>query len=182
MAMMCTPENQVSFIVLLAKLMRAKNIIEVGVFTGVTSLALAETLPEDGQLIACDIRDEFTHIGEPYWEAAGVRNKIDLRINPASKTLHQLISEGSAGTFDLIYIDADKNNYIEYLTLALELVRSGGLILADNALRSGEVADLNIQDRTTRFLRDFNTHIKSLKNIDFNLLPIGDGLMMILKH
>ncbi len=179
---MGTPENQISFMVLLAKLIQAKNIIEIGIFTGATSLALAETLPSDGKLIACDIRDEFTKLGEPYWEAAGVKNKINLKLAPAADTLKKLLLDGQAGKFDLVYIDADKGGYIQYIDLALELVRSGGLVLADNALRSGQVADLENQEKTTRQLRDFNSHIKKLNNVFFNLLPIGDGLMMILKN
>lgn len=181
LAKMCTAENQISFMALLAKLMQAKNMIEIGVFTGATSLALAETLPPEGYLIACDISDEFTKIGSPYWEAAGVKNKIKLEIAPALNTLEKLLSEGREGQFDLIYIDADKGGYVKYFDLALKLVRSGGLILADNTLRNGYVADLTQQDKTTRQIRLFNQHVKDTPGICFNLLPIGDGLMMVVK-
>ena len=184
---MGTDQNQVSFMVLLAKLIRAEKIIEIGVFTGVTSLALAETLPEHGQLIACDNNLEFVNLGLDYWEAAGVKNKIDLRIKPALETLQELCDQGLENTFDLIYIDADKPSYIKYFDLAFKLIKKNGLILADNTLRSGQVADLNNQDNTVRHMRNFNTYIKNIAedknlNITFNLLPIGDGLMMVLKN
>ncbi len=184
LSFMCTAENQVGFLVLLAKLIRAEKIIEIGVFTGVTSLALAEVLPAHGELIACDTSPEFVNLGVPYWEAAGVRHKINLKIQPALTTLQELLDQNLAGTFDLIYIDADKSNYINYFNLALKLIKNNGLILADNALRAGQVADLEIQDNTTKHLRNFNSYIKNLENkkIFFNLLPIGDGLMMIVKE
>ncbi len=180
LGVMCTDQTQVSFMVLLSKLIRAENIIEIGVFTGVTSLALAETLPAHGKLIACDNNLEFVNLGLPYWESAGVKNKIDLRIKPALETLQELLDQGLAGTFDLIYIDADKPSYIKYFDLAFKLIKKNGLILADNTLRAGLVADLNSLDKTARHMREFNSYIKNL-NITFSLLPIGDGLMMILK-
>lgn len=178
---MCTDPIQVSLMVLLSKLIRAENIIEIGVFTGLTSLALAETLPDHGKLIACDISQEFVNLGLPYWEEAGVKNKIDLKIQPGLETLQELLDQNLAGTFDLIYIDADKINYIKYFDLAFKLIKKNGLILADNTLRTGLVADLNNPDKTARHMREFNNYIKNL-NITFNLLPIGDGLMMVLKE
>jgi len=190
LAEMCTAENQVSFMVLIAKLMRAKKIIEVGVFTGVTTLALAEVIKNDsaGKIIACDISDEFTNVGEPYWVEAGVREKIELKIAPAKATLFSLVENPvEKNSFDLIYIDADKAGYIEYFNLAMQLIRPGGLILADNALRSGEVVNAHSEDKTTQYLIRFNQHVKQMQLqdpslFDFNLLPIGDGLMMILKN
>src|SRR5688572_9981895 len=131
--MQISPE-QGQFMALLARLIGARRCIEIGTYTGYSALAVAMVLPEDGQLIACDISEEFTQVGRPFWREAGVEGRIDLRVQPALKTLDELLGQGRQNAFDFAFLDADKPNYINYYEKLLRLVRPGGLILADNTL------------------------------------------------
>jgi predicted O-methyltransferase YrrM len=145
---------------LLVKLIGAKKCLEVGVFTGYSSLVVALNLPDDGIIVACDVSVEFTSIAKQYWQAAGVSHKIDLRIAPALETLDRLIANGEVGTFDFAFIDADKNNYAAYYDRCFQLVRSGGLILVDNVLWYGRVADPGMdKDKRTQAIKQINQQI-----------------------
>ena len=178
--MQISPE-QGQFMQLLIKLMGAKNTIEIGVFTGYSSLCVALALPLDGKIIACDISTKYTDIAEKYWRDANVRDKIDLRIGPALDTLQKLIDKGLSNTFDFSFIDADKINYDNYYELSLKLLRPGGLIAIDNVLWSGEVVDERINDIDTECIRSLNKKIYIDKRVDISILPIGDGLTLALK-
>lgn len=172
--------DQGRFMGLLVRLMQAKKALEVGVFTGYSSLSVAMALPDDGKLIACDVSEEYTAIAQRYWKRAGVENKIDLRIAPAIDTLDQLLQD-QAGTFDLAFIDADKGNYANYYDRIIQLVRSGGLILIDNVLWSGRVADKADHDKITNTIRDFNAKVAKDDRVFATILPIADGLTLALK-
>ncbi|MAS77924.1 MAG: SAM-dependent methyltransferase [Candidatus Marinimicrobia bacterium] len=178
--MQISPE-QGQFMQLLIKLMGAKNTIEIGVFTGYSSLCVALALPLDGKIIACDISTKYTDIAEKYWKDANVRDKIDLRIGPALDTLQKLIDKGLSNTFDFSFIDADKINYDNYYELSLKLLRPGGLIAIDNVLWSGDVVDERINDIDTESIRSLNKKIYIDKRVDISILPIGDGLTLALK-
>ena len=178
--MQISPE-QGQFMQLLIKLMGAKNTIEIGVFTGYSSLCVALALPLDGKIIACDISTKYTDIAEKYWRDANVRDKIDLRIGPALDTLQKLIDKGLSNTFDFSFIDADKINYDNYYELSLKLLRPGGLIAIDNVLWSGDVVDERINDIDTESIRSLNKKIYIDKRVDISILPIGDGLTLALK-
>lgn len=167
------------FLSLMAQTVGAKKAIEVGTFTGYTALKIAQALPADGRLVCCDISTEWTDMGKKYWQAAGVDKKIDLQIAPALQTLESLSPE--AGSFDFAFIDADKLNYINYYEACLKLLRSGGLIILDNMLWSGDVADNTIQDATTVALRELNLKISEDSRVTSCLLTVGDGLMMVRK-
>lgn len=178
--MQISPE-QGQFMQLLIKLMGAKNTIEIGVFTGYSSLCVALALPLDGKIIACDISTKYTDIAEKYWKDANVRDKIDLRIGPALDTLQKLIDKGLSNTFDFSFIDADKINYDNYYEMCLQLLRPGGLIAIDNVLWSGDVADIRINDIDTESIRSLNKKLHKDSRVDISLLPIGDGLTLALK-
>tara|TARA_B100001750_G_scaffold237914_1_gene243727 strand:- start:258 stop:923 length:666 start_codon:yes stop_codon:yes gene_type:complete len=179
-AMQISPE-QGQFMQMLVKLIGAKNTLEVGVFTGYSSLALALSLPADGRIVACDVNPQYTSIAEKFWLSAGVREKIDLRIGPAKDTLSELISAGLTGTFDFAFIDADKVNYDHYYELCLQLIRPGGLITVDNVLWGGATADDSINDTDTNSIRALNDKLHRDERIDLSLVPIGDGLTLAMK-
>jgi predicted O-methyltransferase YrrM len=179
--MQIAPE-QGQFMEMLVQLMGATKTLEIGVFTGYSSLCVALALPSNGQIIACDVSEEYTTIARRYWEAAGVANKISLRLGPAIDTLDKLIAEGQAGTFDFVFIDADKENYEAYFERSLKLVRNGGLIVIDNVLWSGRVADPNVQDESTLAIRTFNDKLRNDPRITLSVVPIADGLTLALKR
>lgn len=179
--MQIAPE-QGQFMALLVQLMGAKKVLELGVFTGYSSLAIALSLPMDGKITACDISEEFTAVARRYWQVAGVTDKIDLRIAPASETLEHLLAEGQAETFNFAFIDADKQNYDRYYEQVLQLVKPGGLIAIDNVLWSGQVADPTAQDEETIALRIFNQKLSGDERVKLSLVPIGDGLTLALKQ
>jgi predicted O-methyltransferase YrrM len=166
---------------LLVQLLAAKKILEIGVFTGYSSLAMALALPVDGHIVACDVSEESTLIARHYWQIAGVTAKIDLRIAPALKTLTDLLSEGAANSFDLAFIDADKANYPQYYELCLQLIRPGGAVLIDNVLWYGRVADPAVSDHRTTILRELNQKIYQDDRVNIAMLPIGDGLTIAMK-
>ena len=175
-SMMQIAPEQGALMTLLARLMGAKRAIEVGTFTGYSALCLARGLPEDGQLICCDVSEEWTKIGVPFWEKAGVRDRIDLRIAPALETLRS-IEEDAA--FDLAFIDADKSAYASYVEELLRLVRPGGLILVDNVLWSGRVVDETANDDNTLAIRAFNEKVANDSRLECVMLAISDGLTFV---
>jgi predicted O-methyltransferase YrrM len=179
--MQISPE-QGQFMALLVQLIGAKKTLEVGVFTGYSSLVVALALPADGKIVACDVSEEYTSVARRYWQQAGVADKIDLHIAPALETLDNLLTTGEAGTFDFAFIDADKSNYNNYYERCLELIRPGGLIAIDNVLWSGKVADTEIQDNQTNKIRDLNRKLHEDSRITLSLVPIADGLTLAMKN
>jgi len=177
--MQISPE-QGQFMTLLMRMINAKRAIEVGTYTGYSSICIANGLPEDGELICCDDSEEWTSVARKYWKLAGLENKISLQVQAASETLQDLV-ENEAGSFDFIFIDADKQNYELYYELSLKLLRKGGLIAVDNTLWSGKVADPENTEPGTRAIRRFNEKVKSDTRVIKSLLPIGDGLTLIHK-
>jgi caffeoyl-CoA O-methyltransferase len=175
--MQVAPE-QGAFMTLLAELTRSRRAIEIGTFTGYSALCLARGLGEDGELICCDTSEEWTGVGQPFWERAGVAGRIDLRIAPALETLAGLASQ-RAEPFDLAFVDADKPNYRAYCEALLGLVRPGGLILVDNVLWSGAVLDPSDQSANTQAIRAFNDWAAEEKRVDTVMLPISDGLTLL---
>jgi caffeoyl-CoA O-methyltransferase len=171
--------DQGQFMSLLVKLIGARRYLEIGVFTGYSSLAVALALPEDGQVVACDVSEEYTSMARRYWQEAGVAGKIDLRIAPASQTLKVLADEGTS--FDFAFIDADKSGYRDYYERALTLLRPGGLIAIDNVLWAGRIVDMKKTDPDTLALRDLNAALTADERIDLALVPIGDGLTLARK-
>ncbi len=174
--------EQGQFMALLARLIGARRCIEVGVFTGYSSLALALALPDDGRIIACDINDKWTSIARQFWREAGVENKIELKLQPASQTLQELLEANGEDKYDYAFIDADKTGYADYYERLLKLMRPGGLILADNTLWSGRVADADDKDEDTVALRAFNSRLLNDTRVDISLVPIGDGLTLARKR
>jgi predicted O-methyltransferase YrrM len=179
--MQISPE-QGQFMALLIKILAAKKTLDIGVFTGYSSLAVALALPADGKIIACDVSEEYTNIARRYWQKAGVTDKIDLHIAPALETLDQLLAAGESETFDFAFIDADKANYDHYYERSLQLIRPGGLIAVDNVLWSGKVADAQVQDNQTNKIRAFNQKLHQDSRITLSLVPIADGLTLAMKN
>jgi len=179
--MQIAPE-QGQFMALLVQLMRAKKTIDVGVFTGYSSLVVALALPTDDKVVACEVSEEYAALARRWWQQAGVADKIELHIVPVRETLNQLLAAGEAGTFDFVFIDADKSNYESYYEQALHLVRPGGLIAIDNVLWSGRVADFQVQDNRTNKIRALNQKLHQDLRITLSLVPIGDGLTLALKR
>jgi predicted O-methyltransferase YrrM len=180
--MQISPE-QGQFMALLIRLIGARRTIEVGVFTGYSALSVALALPDDGKVLACDISDEFTRVGVPHWQAAGVAHKIDLRLAPATETLDARIKAGEQGTYDFAFIDADKINYDGYYERCLQLLRVGGLIAIDNTLWSGKVAVPAVEgDIDTAALQTLNDKLHRDERVDLSMLPIGDGLTLARKR
>jgi caffeoyl-CoA O-methyltransferase len=181
MARMQIAPEQGQFMQLLLGLLGARQAIEVGVFTGYSSLSTALALPEDGRLIACDVSETWTAVARRYWREAGVEHKIELKLAPAVQTLDGLIDSGRSGSFDFGFIDADKANYGSYYERILTLLRPGGLLAADNTLWSGAVADLRKKDEDTVAIREFNRRVHQDRRVLPSLVPIGDGLTLALK-
>jgi len=179
--MQIAPE-QGQFMALLVRLMGAKKAIEIGTFTGYSSICVARALPDDGKLFCCDVSEEWTAIARRYWEKTGVAGKIELHLRDAQETLQQLLQDGHEGTFDFAFIDADKERYDEYYEACLKLIRRGGLITIDNVLYSGRVADESEQDEETKAIRALNEKLKSDRRVDLSLLPIADGLTLARKR
>jgi predicted O-methyltransferase YrrM len=178
--MQIAPE-QGQLMALLVSLMGARNTLEVGVFTGYSALCVAEALPDDGHIIACDVSEEWTSVARRYWKEAGVEGKIELKLAPAVESLTSLIEKGKEGQFDFAFIDADKENYATYFDRCLELLRPGGLIAVDNTLWSGRVIDSADQSNDTKVLRAFNEALRNDSRIALSMVPIGDGLTLALK-
>lgn len=181
-ALMAISPIQGQFMTLLARLIGAVKALEVGVFTGYSSLCTALALPANGRLVACDVNEEWTSVARRYWEEAGVANKISLRLAPAIQTLEALLTDGQGGTFDFAFIDADKGNYDNYYELALKLVRKGGLIIFDNMLWYGKVADPGAQDDETVVIRALNEKLHHDERVFVSLLAVGDGMSLAIKQ
>lgn len=182
MAGMQIAPDQGNALAFLVELIGARRAVEIGTFTGYSALRTALALPPDGRLVCCDVSTEWTAVGRPYWEEAGVAAKIDLRIAPATETLDSLIAGGWAGTVDFVFIDADKSNYDAYYERALVLARTGGLIAVDNVLWDGAVVDDADTSADTRAIRALNAKIRADERVSMALLPIGDGLTLARKR
>ena len=174
--------DQGQFLQLLVLLIQAKKTLEVGVFTGYSSLWVALGLPDDGRIVACDVSEEYTAVARRYWKEAGVDHKIDLRLHPALETLDDLLANNEAGTFDFAFIDADKGNYENYYERALKLLRVGGLIAVDNTIWSGRVADENESDVDTVAIRQLNEKLYRDERVALSMLTVGDGLTLAMKR
>ncbi|MFI9503688.1 class I SAM-dependent methyltransferase [Nocardia sp. NPDC052566] len=165
----------------LARLARARSILELGTFTGYSTLCLARALPADGRLVTCDITDRWPAIGMPYWQRAGVRDRIDLRVGDGCATLETMLAEQGPELFDLVFIDADKANYARYYELSLDLVRIGGLIVVDNTLFFGRVADPGAQDADTEGVRELNDRMRSDDRVAISMLTMADGITLAVR-
>jgi predicted O-methyltransferase YrrM len=179
--MQIAPE-QGQFMQLLVRLTGASRIVEVGVFTGYSSLAMALALPEDGRILACDVSEEYTAVARRYWDAAGVAARVELELAPARATLDARLAAGEAGRYDFAFIDADKGSYLDYYERLLQLLRPGGLVAVDNTLWSGAVADPADRSPDTVALREFNAFLHADERVDLSLVPIGDGLTLARKR
>ncbi|MEJ2344709.1 MAG: class I SAM-dependent methyltransferase [Gammaproteobacteria bacterium] len=179
--MQISPE-QGQFMALLVRLMRARRVLEVGVFTGYSSLSMALAMPADGHLVACDVSEEWTATARRYWNEAGVADRIELRLGPALPTLDALLESGAADSFDMAFVDADKAHYDAYYERALRLLRPGGLLLIDNVLWSGRVIEPQARDDDTLALRALNKKIHADERVSISMLPLADGLTLAMKR
>lgn len=182
LAEMQIPPEQGQFLALLVQLIGARRTLEVGVFTGYSTLWTASALPGDGTVVACDISEEWTSIASRYWREARVEERIDLRLGPALQTLDELLRESPVHPFDFAFIDADKENCVEYYERTLELVRPGGLIVVDNVFRAGEVIDRSITEAGTAAIRNLNERLHTDPRIELTMLPVSDGLTLVMKR
>jgi len=181
MSMMLSAPEQGQFLALLAQLIGARKCLEIGVYTGYSTLWVALALPHDGSVLACDVSEKWTAIARRYWEEAGVAKRIDLQLAPALETLDRLLAADQAGSFDFAFIDADKENYPDYYERTLQLLRPGGLMLIDNTLWSGAVADTSRQDPETCAIRALNDLVHADDRVQMSLLPVADGLTLARK-
>lgn len=179
--MQIAPE-QGQFMALVARMIGARRYLEVGTFTGYSALAVTRALPEDGETVALDISAEWTDVARRYWKRAGLDERIRLELRPALETLDTLLADGRAGDFDLAFIDADKTGYMDYFERCLALLRTGGVVMLDNTLWSGAVADPDNQDTDTEAIRTVNRHLHDHPEVDVSLVPIGDGLTLARKR
>lgn len=181
-AMMQIAPEQGALLQMLVRLIGARRCIEVGTFTGYSALAVALALPDDGRVTACDVSEEWTQVARRYWAEAGVAGKIDLRLAPALQTLDALLAAGGAGTSDFVFVDADKPGYDAYYERALVLLRPGGLIVFDNVLWGGRVADPADRSADTEALRALNAKLATDQRIDLCMVPVGDGFSFCRKR
>ena len=182
MARMQIAPEQGQFMAMLLSLLGARKVIEIGVFTGYSTLSMAQVLPEDGLIVACDLNEEWANMGRKYWQKAGVEQKIKLCMAPAKDTLGKMLDNGEQGQYDFAFIDADKENYVIYYDQCLKLLRPGGLLAIDNVLWDGNVADLTKQDEETQAIRALNQHVYNDQRVDLAMVPIGDGLTLARKR
>jgi predicted O-methyltransferase YrrM len=182
MAMMQIGPEQGQFMALLVRLIGAKNIVEVGTFTGYSSLAMALALGKDARITCCDISEEFTAVARKYWAKAGVADRIELKLGPAADSLQAMLNEGAKGKMDFAFIDADKTNYETYYDLVLQMLRPGGLLAIDNVLWGGDVANPKKKDEDTEAIRRINKKVHADERVDVSLVPIGDGLTLARKR
>ncbi len=181
MSIMQISPDQGQFMALLVKLMGVKKIIEIGTFTGYSALAMAQALPDDGELYACDISEEWTNLAKKYWQQASVDKKIKLHLAPAEETLKKLLKNSAAASFDMAFIDADKQNQWMYFEYCLELLRPGGVILVDNVLWNGSVIDIADESADTNAIRQFNQKIYQDERIEISMIPVADGITLARK-
>lgn len=179
--MQVSPE-QGQFMALLVELTGTRKAVEVGTFTGYSALCVAQALPEDGTLVCCDVSEEWTRVGRKHWKQAGVSDRVDLRIGPAIDTLKAIRDAGEEGTFDFGFIDADKTSYRSYYEHMLALLRKGGLLLIDNVLWGGSVADPDKTDEDTEAIRALNAFLHRDDRVSLSMLPVGDGLTLALRR
>lgn len=179
--MQISPE-QGQLMAMLVKLVNARKIVEIGTFTGYSSTVMALAMPEDSQLIAFDISEEYTRTARRFWKKAGVDQRVKLVLGNAKESLKDFLQTGEQESVDLAFIDADKSSYAEYYECCLKLIRPGGLILVDNVLWSGQVADASNHDKDTEALRIFNAALSSDQRVDLCMVPIGDGLTIARKR
>jgi predicted O-methyltransferase YrrM len=182
MAGMQIAPDQGQLMALLARLVGARNCLEIGTFTGYSALAVALALPPEGRIIACDVNPETTAVAQRYWREAGVADKIELKLAPALATLDALLAARQEGRFDFAFIDADKENYDGYYERLLRLLRPGGLIVIDNVLWGGAVADMRVKDAETAALRALNQKLHRDERVDLVLLPLADGITLARKR
>lgn len=189
-AIMQIPPEQGQFMSFLVKILGAKKALEIGTYTGYSTLCVALALPKDGRVVACDINDDWASVGRKYWKEAGVEQKIDFRLGPALRTLGALIESGEAGSFDFAFIDADKGNYDQYYEKSISLLRPGGVIAIDNVLLFGSVVDPSVLDADLRSrisdadidaMRKLNEKIRSDSRVDETMLPLADGITLVRK-
>jgi len=174
--------EQGQFMGLLVKLMGARSVLELGTFTGYSSLCMAMALPPHGRIVTCDISKELTTIARRYWKEARVENRVELHVQPALDLLDQLLAEGQERKFDLVFIDADKENYVGYYEYALRLLRQGGLVMVDNFFWSGKVVEPDMQDSETSAIRAFNAYVKNDPRVTVSIIPLADGLTLAVKN
>jgi len=179
---MATAPLQCQFLAFLIRAMRARRVIEVGVFTGVGTLWMADAVGPGGRVTACDVTEEYPSIGQPFWAEAGVADRIDLRIAPADQTLEQLAEAGENGAYDFAYIDADKQAYDTYYELTLPLLRPGGVVAFDNMLRGGKAADPAETNPATVAIRALNAKLHADDRVDVSFLPVHDGVYLARKR
>jgi len=175
--MQIAPEEGAT-LAMLVRILGARRVLEIGTFTGYSSTAMALALPADGRIVCCDVSEEWTDIARRAWAAAGVADLVELRLAPALDTLDDLLATDQAGTFDLAFIDADKENYLDYYERSLRLVRRGGVIAIDNVLWGGRVADPSVTDENTEAIRELNALIAADERVDVAMLPVADGLTL----
>lgn len=180
-AMQLAPDAA-QFLGMLLKIMQAKNVIEIGTFTGYSTLLMAECLPKYGKIITCEVDEKVTRVASQFWQQAGMAHKIDLRLGQANDTLDALLEQGYHGFFDFVFIDADKRGYIDYYEKSYRLLKKGGLIAIDNVLWDGNVLEENPSQKSTAAIQNFNEHVKNDKRVDISMIPIGDGLTLAYKR
>jgi len=182
MSVMRSAPEQGQFMAMLLKLMGAKRVLEIGTYTGYGTLWMAKALPDDGEMVTCDVSERWTSVARRFWEDAGVLDKIHLNLRPALETLDAMLGAGKQDSFDFAFIDADKVNYDAYYEACLKLVRPGGLICVDNVLWGGSVVDPAKQDESTEAIRAFNRKLKTDDRIELSMLPVADGLTLAMKR
>lgn len=180
-SMMQIAPDQGQFFKFISKLLGAKNILEIGTFTGYSALCFATHLPADGKVVTCDISEEFTSIAKQFWAKSTCGEKIELRLGAALESLENLKKQGYGGSFDIAFIDADKENYDPYFEACLDLIKPQGLIIIDNVLWNGSVIDKAKQDKDTKAIRALNKKLKEDPRVDNCLLTVADGLNMVRK-
>lgn len=171
-----------AFMQLIIKLMEARKGIEVGTFTGYSTLCMALAMPDYGRVVSCEVNGEWASIARRYWRAAGVEDRIELKIAPAAETMESLVTSGQAGSFDVIFVDADKRGYDTYYELSLKLLRPGGLVMIDNVLWGGSAADPERTDETTMAIKALNEKIRHDNRVTIAMVPIGDGVTLARKR
>ena len=182
MGMMQVSPEQGQFMAFLVRLTETRRALEIGTFTGYSALCVAQALPSDGRLVCCDVSEEWTSVGQRYWQSAGVSDKINLKIGPATETLQALREDGEEGRYDFAFIDADKENYLVYYENVLSLLRTGGVLLIDNVLWGGSVANPGKNDDDTNAIRTLNQHLHGDDRVLLSMLPVGDGLTLVMKQ
>uniref|UniRef100_A0A8C2CMS0 Catechol-O-methyltransferase domain containing 1 n=1 Tax=Cyprinus carpio TaxID=7962 RepID=A0A8C2CMS0_CYPCA len=180
--LMMVAAEQAQFMANLAKLIEANKTIEIGMYTGYNALNLALVVPENGLVVACEISEEYVKIGKPFFKEAGVEDKIDIRLKPAAETLDELLTAGEAGTYDFVFIDADKNNYETYYEKSLQLVRKGGIVAIDNVLWGGQVINPAEDDISSQTIDKLNKLLHKDERIDLSMLTVADGLTLAIKR